>query len=101
MLVACKAADVPQGEGKRIELPDRPAIAIFNVDGRFYAIDDTCTHGEASLCDGFLDGTVIECPYHGGTFDVVTGKALAYPATEPVRAYGVRLEGDDIVLDLD
>lgn len=101
MVVACKATDVPPGEGKRIALPGRPPIAIFNVDGTFYAIDDTCTHGEASLCEGLLDGTVIECPFHAGTFDIVTGKALAYPATEPVTVYAIRVDGGDIVLDLD
>jgi len=101
MVVACKAAAVPPGEGKRIEIPGHAPIAIFNVDGKFYAIDDTCTHGNASLCEGFLDGRVIECPFHSGSFDVVTGEALAYPATAPVTAYGVRMEGGDIVLDLD
>ncbi|HYM02064.1 MAG TPA: bifunctional 3-phenylpropionate/cinnamic acid dioxygenase ferredoxin subunit [Stellaceae bacterium] len=101
MVVACKAADVPKGESKRVELPGRAPIAIFNVDGKYYAIDDTCTHGEASLCEGFLDGTVIECPFHSGTFDVVTGNALTYPATEPVRRYDVRVEGGDVVLNLD
>ncbi len=101
MVVACKVVDIAPGEGKRIELPGRAPIAIFNVEGGFYAIDDTCTHGEASLCEGFLDGTVIECPFHAGSFDLTSGKALAYPATEPVKAYGVRVEGGDIILDLD
>jgi nitrite reductase/ring-hydroxylating ferredoxin subunit len=101
MVVACKVAEVPPGEGKRIELPGRAPIAVFNVGGRFYAIDDTCTHGEASLCEGFADGTVVECPFHAGTFDLVTGKALTFPATEPVRAYAARVEGEDVVLEFD
>lgn len=101
MVVACKVADVPAGEGKRIALPGRAPIALFNVGGTFYAIDDTCTHGEASLCEGFLDGAVVECPFHGGSFDVTTGCALAYPATEAVKTYVVRIAGDDILLELE
>ncbi|MGO8916026.1 MAG: bifunctional 3-phenylpropionate/cinnamic acid dioxygenase ferredoxin subunit [Stellaceae bacterium] len=100
MVIACKTTDIGPGEGKRIELAGRAPIAIFNVDGAYYATDDTCTHGQASLCDGLLEGTTIECPFHTGTFDVATGKPLAYPATEPLNTYAVRVDGDDLILDL-
>jgi nitrite reductase/ring-hydroxylating ferredoxin subunit len=100
MIFACKFAELKPGEGKRIELAARPPVALFLVEGRLYAIDDLCTHGEASLCEGFLDGTIVECPFHSGTFDIVTGRALTFPATEPVRSYRVELAGEDVMVDL-
>lgn len=67
------------------------AIAVFNVEGRLYATADRCTHGDASLCDGMVFDNVVECPFHGGTFDVVTGQALTYPVTEPLRTFPVEV----------
>jgi nitrite reductase/ring-hydroxylating ferredoxin subunit len=73
-------------------------IALYNVDGHFYATDNICTHAFAQLDQGFLDGDVIECPLHGGQFDVKTGKGLGEPITEDLRTYQVRAVGDDIQL---
>jgi nitrite reductase/ring-hydroxylating ferredoxin subunit len=101
MIAVCRADEVTPGEGKRIDLPGRPPLAIFKVDGAFYATDDTCTHGEASLCDGFVEGNVIECPYHAGTFDICTGKALTLPAADPIRTYKVTVDGDQVCVELD
>ncbi len=97
-LCACKAADVPPGAVRRIEVPGRAPIAIYNVAGTFYATDDTCTHGQASLADGFLDGHVIECPFHAGTFDVRSGDALTFPCVLALGSYPVRIEGSDVVV---
>ena len=74
----------------------RKRIALFQVEGEVYAIDDVCTHGDASLCEGFLEGHEIECPRHQGRFDVRTGAATCAPANEPVDAYPVRRDGDRI-----
>lgn len=101
MIAVCRTGDVKEGEGKQILLPGRPPIAIFNVGGTFLAIDDTCTHGEASLCDGFVEGGIVECPYHGGTFEICSGKALTFPAVEPVRTYKVEIDGDQVCVVLD
>ena len=94
-----KAADVPAGTAKVYEVGDR-AIAVCNVDGTFYAIDDVCTHDEASLEQGFLEGCEIECPRHGARFDVRTGDVTALPAVVPIDTFPVRVEGDDIELDV-
>ncbi len=94
-----KASEVPAGESKVYEIGDR-AIAVCNVDGSFYAIDDVCTHDEGSLEQGFLEGCEIECPRHGARFDVRTGRATALPAVVPVDTFPVRVEGDDIELDV-
>ena len=86
------ATDVPPGHAARIEIDDVP-IAIFNVDGTFYCLDDTCSHAEASLSDGDLDvkRCLIECPLHGSAFDLRTGDALTLPATEPVRRHQIEV----------
>lgn len=90
--------EVPQGQGKLIEVGER-FIALFNVKGEFYAVDDECTHAEASLSDGFVDGCAVECPLHGGKFDLRSGQALWSPAIIPVACYDVRVEGDDVLLN--
>ncbi|MGO8914296.1 MAG: bifunctional 3-phenylpropionate/cinnamic acid dioxygenase ferredoxin subunit [Stellaceae bacterium] len=96
MLLACRTDELKSGEAKRLEVPGRGPIAVFNLDGAFYAIDDTCTHGQASLAEGFVDNGVVECPFHAGTFDIRSGRALSLPAEDPVKAYPVRIEGDRV-----
>ena len=91
--------DVPPGTAKVFEVSDR-AIAVCNVEGEFYAVDDVCTHDEGSLDQGFLDDFEIECPRHGARFDVRTAKVTALPASLPIDTFGVRVQGDDIEIDL-
>ena len=79
------------GEVTAVTLGDK-ALALYEVDGEVFATDNRCTHGDALLSDGFLEGTVIECPFHQGRFDVCTGKALCAPLTEDIRVYPVRIE---------
>ncbi len=94
-----KLEDVPAGAAKVYEVADR-AIAVCNVDGTLYAIDDICTHDEASLEQGYLEGCEIECPRHGARFDVRTGDVTALPAVVPIDTFPVRVSGDDIELDV-
>lgn len=90
--VAAKDA-IPEGEAKQVEVAGE-LIAIFNLAGRLYATSDTCTHEEASLCDGFIDGDTIECPLHQALFHIPTGKVLAEPATKDLRVFPIRIEND-------
>lgn len=85
-----RAEDIPPGHAARVEVDGQP-IAIFNVDDEFFAVDDTCTHAEASLSEGELDieRCTIECPLHGSCFDLRDGEALTLPAVEPVQTYDV------------
>jgi naphthalene 1,2-dioxygenase ferredoxin component len=76
-------------------------VAIYTVGGQVYATDNLCTHGNARLCDGFLDGHAIECPLHQGQFDVRNGQPLCAPVTEALRSYPVRLDGGRVYLQLD
>ena len=82
--------EVPPGHAARVEIGDVP-VAIFNVDGEFFCVDDTCTHAEASLRDGDLDISrcAIECPLHGSAFDLRTGDPLSLPAVEPVHVHHI------------
>ncbi len=94
-----KVEDVPAGTAKVYEVEDR-AIAVCNVDGTLYAIDDICSHDEAPLAQGYLSGFEIECPRHGACFDVRTGDVTALPAVVPIDTFPVRVEGVDIELDV-
>ena len=75
-------------------------LALYEVDGEVYASDNRCTHGDALLSDGFLEGTQIECPFHQGRVDVCTGKALCAPLTQDIRVYPVRIENKRILVKL-
>jgi len=73
-------------------------MALFNVDGTYYAIDELCTHEEAPLWEGAVDGTIVTCPWHASMFDLTNGVCLSPPATEDVRTHDVRVEGDQILV---
>jgi naphthalene 1,2-dioxygenase system ferredoxin subunit len=76
-------------------------IAIYTVGTEVYATDNVCTHGQARLCDGFLEGHEIECPLHQGKFDVRNGRPTCDPVTEAVRSYPVKIEGQRVYLQLE
>jgi 3-phenylpropionate/trans-cinnamate dioxygenase ferredoxin component len=97
---AGKASELAPGAMKRVEVRGR-RILLANVAGRYCAVDDTCTHEEASLATGVLRGELVKCPLHGSRFNVCTGEALEEPAEENLRTYAVRLEGGRILIDLD
>lgn len=76
-------------------------VCLYNLSGQFFATDNKCTHGDASLADGLIqDGSLIECPLHEGTFDIRTGKAMSAPCTQDIRCHGVRVDGNAVYLRL-
>lgn len=75
-------------------------IAVYTVGADVFATDNLCTHGNARLCDGFLDGHEIECPLHQGKFDVRDGRPACDPVTEPLRTYPVRIEGSRVFIQV-
>jgi 3-phenylpropionate/trans-cinnamate dioxygenase ferredoxin subunit len=91
--------EIPPGQFKPVEV-DGKRLLICHTDKGFYAIDDTCTHDDGPLADGFLDGTAIECPRHGARFDVTTGKVLCLPAAVGIASYPVHVEGNEIKVDI-
>jgi 3-phenylpropionate/trans-cinnamate dioxygenase ferredoxin subunit len=78
-----------------VEVDDR-MIALFHVAGKFYAIDDVCTHDGGPLAEGTLEGFAIACPRHGAKFDIRDGRVLTMPATQPTVAHDVKVEGNDV-----
>jgi len=92
-------SELPPGSKMLAEVDGRP-IAVFHVDGAFYAMDDVCTHDGGPLAEGELRGTEIQCPRHGARFDVRTGQALCLPAFEPVTTHRVELRDDDVYVAL-
>jgi 3-phenylpropionate/trans-cinnamate dioxygenase ferredoxin subunit len=80
--------------------PQGLRIALAYVDGKVFAVDDMCSHEDASLAKGSLHGECVKCPLHGSRFDLNTGAALDEPAEEPVKTYPVKIEGDDILVKL-
>jgi len=84
----------------KVDIDGFPSIAIFQVGGAYFAIADRCSHGAASLSEGFVEDGVVECPFHTGTFDVRTGAALTFPCTVPVASYKTRVEGDSVLVEL-
>ena len=97
---AAAVADIKPGAMKRVEIEGK-RLLIANVDGRFYATQDRCTHEEASLSQGVLRGEWVKCPLHGSRFNVRTGEVLEEPAEEPLKTHAVRVQGEDILVKLD
>jgi 3-phenylpropionate/trans-cinnamate dioxygenase ferredoxin component len=97
MIRVCPLGDLPSGAAIRVAAT--VPVAVFNADGRLYAIDDTCTHQDASLADGWLDGCQVECPLHASCFDLRTGKPTGPPAKKPVRTYPVSVRDGVIWVD--
>ena len=91
--------EVPPGTGKQVTVGGRK-LGVFNVDGTFYAIEDSCTHRGAPLSEGDCDGTEVICPWHAARFDLVSGAALSSPARTGVRTYRVQRVGDEVQVDV-
>ena len=94
-----KTDEISPGHGKLVEAGGKK-IALFNVEGAFYAIDDTCTHVGGPLSEGSLDGKEVTCPWHGAIYDVTSGEVLSPPAPQGVARYDVRVEGSDIEVEV-
>ena len=99
MRTLCKISEVDPGTVKRVEVDGLPPLAIYNLAGSFYVTDDTCTHGKASLAEGYVEGTEIECPWHGGRFEIATGQPTCFPASEAIATYAVTIVGDDVCIN--
>lgn len=95
--VTLPITDLLPGNVQRVVLNDEP-VAVCNVDGAFYAIHDRCTHADAPLSSGGLEGCHLICTWHGATFDVRTGQPTSPPASEPCRRYAVEVDGDTLTV---
>lgn len=90
---------VPEEDVIGIDLEGK-SVALYKVEGEVFATDNICSHGNARLCDGFLEGHEIECPLHQGKFDIRNGKAMCAPLTEDIKSYPVKIEGSRVFVAL-
>jgi nitrite reductase (NADH) small subunit/3-phenylpropionate/trans-cinnamate dioxygenase ferredoxin subunit len=95
-----RSTDLAPGSGTTVDAEGQ-RIALFNVQGTLCALDGTCPHRGGPLGEGDLDGATVTCPWHGATFDVRTGDLTGPPARNGVRIFQVRVEGDDVVAEID
>lgn len=94
-----RASEVPDGRPEVFEVEDRH-IAVYRLDGAYYAIEDICTHDGGPLAEGDVEDGEVICPRHGARFDIKTGAVRRMPAVTPVESYPVRVEGDDLSIGL-
>ena len=90
---------LPSGSRRILEIDGQP-VAVFNINGEYYAIADVCSHDDGPVAEGELEGYEIECPRHGARFDVRDGKVLSFPAIVDIPAYPVKVEGEEILIGL-
>ncbi len=99
LIKVAQVSDVPPGSSTLVEA-DGQFLALFNVDGTFYAINDACPHQGASLSEGEIHGCVVVCPWHGWEFDVTNGNLLTPPAILHAETYPVVVEGDNVLVEV-
>jgi nitrite reductase/ring-hydroxylating ferredoxin subunit len=97
-LELCRADEVAPGTALKVET-DGLTLAVFNVDGEFYVIDDACTHGPGSLSEGYIEGDVVECIFHNGQFNIRSGEVVSPPCMVPVKTYPTRVENGMVVVE--
>jgi len=95
-----QTSELSHGTGKVVQAEGR-SIAVFNVEGTFYAIDNTCTHRGGPLGEGEIKGDTVACPWHGAHFNVKTGAVTVPPASSGVRSFPVKVEGSDVLVEVD
>lgn len=93
-------ADIPADSGFQVKIPGRPPVGIFKLDDEFFAIDDTCTHGNFSLSEGLIFDGQVECSLHAGAFDIRSGEATDLPCVIPLKTYPVTVKDGKIYADL-
>ena len=94
-----RTSEIDPGSTKCVEV-EGMKIALFNLEGQFYAIEDTCTHAAGPLSEGEISGEEVTCPWHGACFNIKTGEATTPPAVVAVKSYNTRVSGDEIEIEL-
>ena len=99
LIKICDLSEIPNGSIKKFEINDEE-ITICNINNQIFAINDNCSHDEASLQEGFIDGYEIECPVHGAKFDIRTGEVTCLPAVSPIKTYNIKINNGAIELEI-
>jgi len=95
----CATGDVAEGTALKVET-NGLTLAVFNVDGAFYVMDDACTHGPGSLSEGYIEGDVVECNFHNGQFNIRTGEVVLPPCMVPMKTYPTSVEDGKVVIEV-
>jgi 3-phenylpropionate/trans-cinnamate dioxygenase ferredoxin component len=95
----CKLSELTEGTALGVQIDEKP-VCVARADGVVYALHDVCSHAEIALSEGEVEDGTIECWLHGSAFDLATGKPTNLPATKPVPTYAVRVDGDEVFVDL-
>lgn len=101
LIRVCDITDLAPGQMKAVDVNGEPVLAVFNVDGEFCVTSNLCTHEVALLSEGDLDGDEIECPVHGGRFNVKSGEATWFPCEESICVYKVSIKGGSVYAEVD
>jgi ethylbenzene dioxygenase ferredoxin subunit len=88
----CEITSVREGTPVAINLPSFPPVAVYQIGGEYFVTNNLCTHGNGMLTDGFQDGEIIECPFHGGAFNIKSGAATVLPCQIPLHTYPVEID---------
>jgi nitrite reductase/ring-hydroxylating ferredoxin subunit len=99
LVTVATTSELKPGQAKTVQVKGQ-TIALFNIGGAYYAIDDTCTHVGGPLSEGSVEGTRVTCPWHGAEFDVTSGQALSPPAATGVTSYKVHVQGVEVKLEV-
>lgn len=97
----CKASEVIEGEPVGVDLPNGHRVAVYKLGGDYFVTDDLCTHGNAHLSEGWQEGDIIECPFHGGSFCITTGEPTNYPCVKAIRTYPVSLVDGEVTIEFE
>ena len=95
----CNADDVAVGTALKVET-EGLSVAVFNVDGEFYTLDDLCTHGPGSLSQGYIEGDIVECNFHNGQFNIRTGEVVLPPCMIPAKTYPATVEDGKVMIEV-
>lgn len=97
----CSLGELSPSSARKVVVDGKPVAVVMDSAGAVHALGDTCTHGEISLSEGFVEDDAIECWAHGSKFDLGSGKPRNFPAYEPVPVYAVTIDGDDVLVDVE
>jgi nitrite reductase/ring-hydroxylating ferredoxin subunit len=99
-LELCSTDEVADGAALKVEI-EGLTLAVFNVEGEFFVMDDLCSHGPGSLSEGYIEGDTVECNFHNGSFNIKTGEVVLPPCMIPQKTYPTRVEDGKVVIDVD
>jgi nitrite reductase/ring-hydroxylating ferredoxin subunit len=98
-LELCRSDAVADGGALKVEIAGL-TLAVFNVEGEFFVMDDVCSHGPGSLSEGYIEGDTVECNFHNGSFNIKTGEVVLPPCMIPQKTYPTRVEDGKVVIEI-